>query len=192
MTCPSKQQTITWTNDDLLHWYIYVTNPQWVNTFRLRQNDQHFPDRIFKCTFLNENVWILINIAMKFVPEVRINNIPALVQIKTWRRPGDKLLSEPMMVRLQTHICVTRPQWVKGKTELFAAPLSGHLFCDLSPTSYSFQWPSRQLGPTHEWLEYTEKNYLLSIPWKNTTQYNPGNSPSNADGVTDRRDTPII
>ena len=31
-----------------------------------------------------------------------------------WRRPGDKLLSEPMMVSLLTHICVTRPQWVKG------------------------------------------------------------------------------
>ena len=30
-----------------------------------------------------------------------------------WRRPGDKPLSEPMMVILPTHICVTRPQWVK-------------------------------------------------------------------------------
>ena len=41
-----------------------------------------------------------------------INNIPALVQIMAWRRPGDKLLSEPMMVSSSTHICVTRPQWV--------------------------------------------------------------------------------
>ena len=31
-----------------------------------------------------------------------------------WRRPGDKPLSEPMMVSLSTHICVTRPQWVNG------------------------------------------------------------------------------
>ena len=31
-----------------------------------------------------------------------------------WRRPRDKPLSEPMMVSLLTHICVTRPQWVKG------------------------------------------------------------------------------
>ena len=30
-----------------------------------------------------------------------------------WRRPGDKPLSEPMMVSLLTHLCVTRPQWVK-------------------------------------------------------------------------------
>ena len=32
----------------------------------------------------------------------------------TWRRPGDKPLSEPTMVRLPTHICVTRPQLVNG------------------------------------------------------------------------------
>ena len=31
-----------------------------------------------------------------------------------WRRPGDKPLSEPMIVVLPTNICVTRPQWVKG------------------------------------------------------------------------------
>ena len=28
-----------------------------------------------------------------------------------WRRPGDKPLSEPMIILLM-HICVTRPQWV--------------------------------------------------------------------------------
>ena len=40
------------------------------------------------------------------------SNIPALVQIMTWRRPGDKPLSESMMVSLFTHICVTWPQWI--------------------------------------------------------------------------------
>ena len=29
-----------------------------------------------------------------------------------WRRLGDKPLSEPMMISLPMHICVTRPQWV--------------------------------------------------------------------------------
>ena len=42
-----------------------------------------------------------------------INNIPALVQIMAWRRPGDKPLSEPMLIFVPTHICVTRPQGVK-------------------------------------------------------------------------------
>ena len=42
-----------------------------------------------------------------------MNNIPALVQIMAWRRPGDKPLSEPMMVNLLTHICVAWPRRVK-------------------------------------------------------------------------------
>ena len=50
--------------------------------------------------------------SLKFVPKGPINNIPALVQKMAWRRPGNKPLSEPMMVNLLMHICVTRPQWV--------------------------------------------------------------------------------
>ena len=83
-----------------------------INTLRPRQNGHHFPDDIFKYIFFNENVWIAIKIPLKFVPNGQINNIPALVQIMAWCRPGDKPVSEPMMVRLPTHICVTRPQWV--------------------------------------------------------------------------------
>ena len=79
---------------------------------RPRQNGRHFPDDIFKCIILNENVQISIQISLKFVPECQINNIPALVQIMAWRRSGDKPLSEPLMVSLPTHICVTQPQWV--------------------------------------------------------------------------------
>ena len=41
---------------------------------------------------------------MRFVPKGLINNIPAMLQIMAWRRRGDKPLSEPMMVRLPTHI----------------------------------------------------------------------------------------
>ena len=71
-----------------------------------------FRRRYFQTHFLNENVRISIKISLKFVPKGPINNIPALVQIMAWRRSGDKPLSEPMMVSLLTHICVTRPQWV--------------------------------------------------------------------------------
>ena len=83
-----------------------------INTLRPRQNGRHFPDDIFKCIFLNENVWISIKISLKFVPGGPNNNFPALVQIMAWRRPGDKPWSELMMVSLLTHISVTRPQWV--------------------------------------------------------------------------------
>ena len=49
-----------------------------------------------------------------------------------WRRPGDKPLSEPMMVSLLTHICVTRPQWVKVSTKC-RPQASLQLFPTLSP-----------------------------------------------------------
>ena len=81
---------------------------------RPRQNGRHFADDIFKCIFLNENVWIPIKISLKFVLKGRINNIPALVQIMAWPRPGDEPLSEPVMVNLPTHKCVTPPQWVNS------------------------------------------------------------------------------
>ena len=85
-----------------------------INTLRPRQNGRHFADNIFKCIFLNESVWIPIKISLQFVPRGPINNIPALVQIMAWRRPGDKPLSEAMMVSIPMHICVIRPQWVKS------------------------------------------------------------------------------
>ena len=52
---------------------------------------------------------------LNFVSKVQINSIVELVQIKAWRRPGDKPLSELMMVSLLTHLCVTRPQRVNHK-----------------------------------------------------------------------------
>ena len=85
-----------------------------INTLRPRRNRRHFADDTLKRIFMNENARISINISLKFVPKGLINNIPALVQIMAWRRPGDKPLSEPMMVNSLTHICHTRPQWVSG------------------------------------------------------------------------------
>ena len=98
---------------------LYTDTASNINTLRLRQNGRRFADDTFKCTFLNENVRISIKISLKFVPKGPINNNPALVQIMAWRRSGDKPLSEPMMVSLLTHICVTRPQWVNSNNFLF-------------------------------------------------------------------------
>ena len=92
--------------------------PHRLNTLRQRQNGRHFADDIFKRIFLNGKIWISINISLRFVPRGPMDNIPALVQIMAWRRPGDKPLSGPMMVSLLTHICDTRPQWVKRCTAL--------------------------------------------------------------------------
>ena len=85
-----------------------------VKTLRPRQKG-HFPDDIFKCIFLAENILISMKISLNFVPRGSINNTPVLAQIMAWRRSGDKPLSEPTMVSLLTHICVTRPQWVNHK-----------------------------------------------------------------------------
>ena len=86
-----------------------------INTLGPRLKGRHCPDDIFKWIFLNENLCISIKISLKFVPMGPINNIPALVQIMAWRRPGDKPLSEPMIFSWLTLVCVTQPQWVKWK-----------------------------------------------------------------------------
>ena len=97
-------------------------------TLRPRQNGRHFPD-IFKRIFLNENIRILIKISLKFVPQGPINNIPAMAQIMFWLRPGNKPLSEPMMVRLPMHICVTRPQWVNANWPWYSSPIGQFHAC---------------------------------------------------------------
>ena len=107
--------------NDLSSFLSWIWNCEWItsflplfnNTLKLRQHGSHFPGDIFKCIFLDENVWISLRISLKFVPKVWINNIPALVQIMPWRQPGDQPLSEPMTVSLLMHICVTRFQWDK-------------------------------------------------------------------------------
>ena len=56
--------------------------------------------------FLNAFSFSVFQFSLKFVP--------SLVKIMAWCRPGNKPLSEPMMVKLLMHICITRLQWVKG------------------------------------------------------------------------------
>ena len=82
--------------------YIYVV-----------QNTDLWP-RIFLCLthWGRDKMDATSQVSLKFVPKGPINNIPALVQIMAWRRPGDKPLSEAMMVNLPTHVCVSWPQWV--------------------------------------------------------------------------------
>ena len=95
-----------------------IGNKITINRLTPRQTGRHFPDDIFKCIF-NKNAWILITISLKFFTGCPINNIPALVKIKAWRCPRDKPLFEQMMFGLITHICVTRPQWVKYNVWLY-------------------------------------------------------------------------
>ena len=74
-------------------WYFSLIWQLPINSSPPGQNGRHFADYICNCIFLIENVWISFKISLKFVPNVRIDNIPAWVQIMAWRQIGDKPLS---------------------------------------------------------------------------------------------------
>ena len=78
-------------------------------TLRPRQHRRYFDNDICKCFILNENIWILIQISMKFVPSGQTNNIPdnslapTRLQAIIWTNDGYLIM----------YICVTWPQWVR-------------------------------------------------------------------------------
>ena len=149
-----------------MQWIFYdvdKTTCGWLNSLRPRQNGRHFADDIFKCIFLNENVWIPIKISLKFVPKGPINNIPALVQIMAWRRPGGKPLSEPMMVSLLTHICVARPQWVKCEIAVTPLLTQGN-YPNHALSHWAYDWNSftSQTKSLH-WSRVTDQLFLANV-----------------------------
>ena len=88
----------------LSSWFCIIQLSHWAKTKWL----PIYKD-ILKCIFLNENVWIWIIISHKFGPWSPVTNIPALVQIMAWPWPGDRSLSQPVMVSLLMHIYVNQP-----------------------------------------------------------------------------------
>ena len=65
----------------------------------LTQNGRHFPDNIFKCIYLNGNVWISMKISLKFVPKFRINPLRA------------KFLRENINIYLHFMSCLHAGSW---------------------------------------------------------------------------------
>ena len=137
-----------------------------INTLRPRQNGRHFADDTFKHIFLNENVWISLKIPLKFAPRGQINNIPALIQIMAWRRPGDKPLSEPMLVFVLMHICVTQPQWVNyipNCSKCFlaeiicSAPNTSSMFC------YVLVWFSINISQWNQIIHLTPFESIMTL-----------------------------
>ena len=136
------------------------------NTLRPRQKGRHFADDKFTCIIVNENLWILSENSLKFVPKAPVNNIPALVQIMAWRWPGAKPLSEPMMVTFNKIIAWTM--------------ITGHLStCPPTPLSSSILLMSSELfvicrlhQPVWQyfrncilvsWIRYTSLNYQVTF-----------------------------
>ena len=101
--------------------------------------------------FSNENVSTLINISLEFIPNGQIKTILALVQIIAWRLPGDKPLSEPMMVivywRIYTSLC----------------PNELMMFCEWNPME-AYRWHGvRKLAPTNSHIRKTYNFYRTLI-----------------------------
>ena len=109
-----------------LLWICYSLSNH--NTLRPRQMAAIFQTRFWNAFHFNENMWIFIKMSLKFVLKGPINNISAMVQIMTWRRPGDKPLFEPMLVNILTHICVTWPQWVNQYLLIYFEELIVRIF----------------------------------------------------------------
>ena len=87
------------------NWYKCISH--WILTFNTQQHKAwdieaemvsvQVADDIFKCIFFNENIWISIQIWLKFAPRDPSDTRLALVQIMAWRRTGDKPLYEPII-----------------------------------------------------------------------------------------------
>ena len=56
-------------------------------------------DVIFKCIFMKEKFCILIQISLKSVPKVPIDNEAALVQVMAWHLFGTKPLPKAMLTQ---------------------------------------------------------------------------------------------
>ena len=76
-----------------------VSTDQGFNPSPPGQNSRHFADDIFICIFVNEKLYILTKITLKFVPKGPINNNPVLVYIMAWHRIGNNQLFEPMLTQ---------------------------------------------------------------------------------------------
>ena len=115
-----------------------------------------FPATFCKCIFFNENMWILIKISLKFVPNGQINSIPTLVQIMAWRRP-----SEPMMVSLLTHVYASI-----GLIKLNKAPPTSlryiqHSHCEMFDIFHEIDISSEQLLYIHTLSIYASVKLIL-------------------------------
>ena len=93
-----------------------------------------------------------------------------------WCLPCDKPLFEPMMVRLPTHICVTRPKWVnsQGRQEhphfIWSKSWLLMTWCHLEPrhqqSRYWFNSSAIITGPAGEELKQEQVYLVLTWCWQ--------------------------
>ena len=76
------------------------------NTLRPRRNYYHFAEDIFNYILLQCMNFAYDFRIVEFLPKVRINNVPALLQIMAWRRASDEPLSEPTLASVFAFLCL--------------------------------------------------------------------------------------
>ena len=69
--------------------YIRQGQHQWLTHWGRDKIAAIFQTTFLKWIFMDEGVWISIEMSLTFIPKGPVNNIPALVQIMAWRRPSD-------------------------------------------------------------------------------------------------------
>ena len=139
-----------------------------INTLRSKQNGRHFADDVFKCIFLIENVWISLQISLKFVPKGQINNIPPLVQIMAWRRSGDKPLFEPMMVSFLTHICFNELR----QNTLYGLSMATSQYNNLSTETYIL-WRQIHIKLLNKWISSQDEFFQQYYNFSTSKQVTP-------------------
>ena len=115
-------------------------------------------------------MWILLKISLKFVPKGPINNIPSLVQVMAWRRPGNKPLSEPMMVSLLMLICVALPQWVNASKSNNTSPFIKIWQSEFlhNPFYFLYVYNFQHYSLHHNWLPWgirKQTNFAIADSW---------------------------
>ena len=89
-----------------------------------------------------------------------------------WRRPGDKPLSEPMIVSLPMHICITRPQWVNR----LSPEQNGSYFCSLSKIWVKFIWTNNDIINWNTCVtqpQCVNSMWLSDVMWRHRTGWTP-------------------
>ena len=79
----------------------------------------HFPEWKY--------IFILIKISLNVVLKGPINNIPALGQIMAWRHSDSKPSSEPRVVSLLMHKCITQLQYMMTSSNGNIFRITGYL-----------------------------------------------------------------
>ena len=128
------------------HWVPHKSILRGVLNIEAETKWPPFPDDVFQRIFFDENVWISFKISLKFVPRCPIDKLPALIM--ACRRPGDKTLSEPMIV-----ICYFTDAYVRHSVPMGSqiARFMGPTWAHLGPVGPRWApcWPH---GPCYQGL----------------------------------------